>query len=143
MNKEQAKKTAIALLEEIITAGEAAVIPLDMRQWIREENKCRTACCMCGDVAILKSEVGVPHSTVAELFAEDLDNAISEAFGISGEFSAECVYGYDAKSRQDSAGEIDIFSQQELQHLHLTADHNDRAIAHDFVRLMINKVKAL
>lgn len=142
MNKEKAKQTAIALLEEIITAGEAAAIPLDMRQWIREENKCLTACCMCGDVAIARGpELNL--YLAADSFASDLDDALAEAFGVSEEFVAECIYGFASSARLASAEESDIFQTPELDHPHLTTDHNDRSIAHDFVRLMINKVKAL
>jgi len=143
MRKDQSKKAAIALLEEIITAGEAAVIPLDMRQWILEENKCRTACCMCGDVAIARTPNDDTAYLVADSFAAELDDAIAEVFGVSEEFSAECIYGFEAKARLASAEESDIFQTQELTHSHLTTDHNDRAIAHDFVRLMINKVNTL
>lgn len=103
MDREQSKKTAIALLEEIITAGEAATIPLDMRQWIREENRCRTACCMCGDVAIARTPNDDTAYLVADSFAAELDDAIESAFGIIEEFSAECIYGFEAKARLGSA----------------------------------------
>lgn len=126
----------INLLEEIIKAGENATIPLDMDAW-----HCGTSCCACGDVAVFRDpDAGVYELVLlAERFSDDLDKECVAVFG--DWWLAWSVYLESAYHRREGARNSHELTTEELEHPHLTTDHNDREILHDYVRLIITKVK--
>lgn len=126
----------INLLEEIIKAGKGAKIPLDMESW-----HCGTACCACGDVAALRNPDANKEdlSLWAEKFSADLDEKFTDVFG--DQCLAESIYLATASGRRHQAIGSYELTTEELEHPHLTTDHNDREILHDYIRLVIGKVE--
>jgi hypothetical protein len=123
------------LLQEIIDAGQGAELPLDMSVF-----HCGTACCLCGDVAAARypnANAG-EWEDLASWFASDLCAASRELFGKGG--VAGSVYKFSGSIRRFCAKESGLFTRTELKHPHLTTDHHDRAIAHDWIRVVMSKL---
>jgi hypothetical protein len=123
------------LLQEIIDAGQGAEIPLNMKAW-----HCGSACCLCGDVAVARNpnvNAGA-WEAMASSFASDLYAASRKLFG-EGD-AAGSVYRPSSSIRRLCAKESGLFTRTELKHPHLTTDHHDRAIAHDWVRIVMSKL---
>lgn len=120
----------IELLQEILDAGKNTKIPLDMGEW-----HCGTACCLCGDVAEARNVNNITYKALE--FSNELDAASIHVFG--DDLVAGAIYRSTRKSRLLAAKYSHVFTEEELDHPHLTTDHNDRAIAHDFVRLVMRK----
>jgi hypothetical protein len=124
-----------ALLQEIIDAGQGAELPLDMTTW-----HCGSACCLCGDVALArnpKANAG-EWEAMASSFASDLYAASRKLFGKGG--VAGSVYKPIGSIRRFCAKESGLFTRTELKHPHLTTNHHDRAIAHDWIRIVMSKL---
>jgi hypothetical protein len=137
------------LLQEMIDAGKEPLLPLEMKDWVTMESNtgadevCGTSCCLCGDVGILQASRSGSYTMeeAAELafsFSLDLDDYSEEMFETIG--VAESIYSSDSEQRLDAAEVSDIFTEEELQHPHLTTNHHDREIAHDYIRLVMRKV---
>ena len=126
------------LLQEIIDAGQGAEIPLNMMTW-----HCGSACCLCGDVAAARypdcDDDDDDWITEANVFAHELDDASNLAFG--SPWVALSVYASGRrKYRLEYAERSGLFTPAELHHPHLTTDHHDRAIAHDWIRIVMSKL---
>jgi len=123
------------LLQEIIDSGQGATLPLNMGQW-----HCGTSCCLCGDVAVARNPDcdDADWIIAAKLFAHELDDASRDAF--RGYEIAESIYRPVASYRHESARLSCIFTDAELQHTHLNTDHSNRAIAHDWIRIVMSKL---
>ncbi len=122
------------LLQEVLDAGDKAKLPLDMNEWY-----CGTSCCLCGDVALSRWPEGVETTKdAAASFSIELDQASLSTFGIYA--VAESIYLSGAHDRLESAEMSGIFTSEDLKHPHLTTNHSDRAIAHDYVRLIMRKI---
>jgi hypothetical protein len=124
------------LLQEIIDAGQGAEIPLDMGIF-----HCGTACCLCGDVAVARypdCDDDADWRIEANLFSDELDDASRDACG--GYDIADSICRSVASYRRESARLSCIFTEEELKHPHLTTDHHDRAIAHDWIRVVMSKL---
>lgn len=124
------------LLQEILDAGQEATLPLDMSDWY-----CGTAACLCGDVGISRSVSDSIDAIIdaASGFSDELDVASELVFG--SESMAASIYSIHSGHRHHCALESGVFSLEELNHPHLTTDHNSREIAHDYVRLVMEKIK--
>jgi hypothetical protein len=125
-----------ALLQEIIDAGQGAELPLDMTTW-----HCGSACCLCGDVAIRRLGEGCHHedySLKASRFSRRLQDASRDALGTCD--AASAIFEIDAPLRIEKAKSSGLFTDAELQHPHLTTNHHDRAIAHDWIRVVMSKL---
>ena len=124
------------LLQEIIDAGQGAELPLDMGVF-----HCGTACCLCGDVAIRRLGAGCHHdeySREALSFSRRLMDASRAALGTCA--AASAIFERDAPLRIEKAKSSGLFTEAELKHPHLTTDHHDRAIAHDWIRVVMSKL---
>jgi hypothetical protein len=123
------------LLQEIIDAGQGAEIPLNMTVW-----HCGSACCLCGDVALARDPNANPGEwdDLAHFFAIELNAASLELFGDEG--AAGSVYRPNGATRRFCALYSGLFTRTELEHPHLTTDHHDRAIAHDWIRVVMSKL---
>lgn len=136
----------IKLLEEIIQSGKDAKLPLDMGTWVdNDDNFCATSCCMCGDVAISRMSKKSQFldvdlaSDMAVDFSDELDEACRGIFGKSS--LARSIYAGSPNVRLEHACDSGLFTEEELKHPHLNHEHNSRRIAHDYVRLVIKKVR--
>ena len=128
------KEKALELLQEMLDAGEEAILPLHMSIW-----HCGTACCLCGDVAIARNyheddDGGL--SVGAEAFSDELDDELGRGL-------AESIYGSNDSMRLESVRELEFLNSEELEHEHLTINHHDRTIAHDYIKLIMKKIKEL
>lgn len=124
-----------SLLQEILDAGNYAVVPLDMKDWY-----CGTAACLCGDVGIYRA-ASDPEKYITDeavRFSDELD--IVSDYVFRNVHVAESIYGSNAGPRRHCALESGIFSPEELLHPHLTTDHYSRELAHDYVRLVMSKL---
>lgn len=124
----------IDLLKIMIKASKAAILPLHMSGWY-----CGTACCLCGDVSVYKNpDLDVDYlSRSAMGFSYELDHASEALFG--SYCLAGSIYKNFSRSRRENAKLSNVFTKEELQHPHLTTDHSDRAIAIDYIELVIRK----
>lgn len=130
------------LLLEIIEAGEGSNNELNMITWVGvPDNECGYSCCLCGDVAIKRDpQLGVRNlSNNALEFSHELDNACMKIFG--GWDLAESICRKNFFYRLDSAEDSGLLTKEELKHPHLNEDHNNREIAHDYIRLIIKKIE--
>lgn len=121
-------KKSIELLNLMLEASEKATLPLGMKSWYN----CGTSCCLCGDVAIYNNAKDI--SEASSDFADLLDKYL-------GSNLAESIYSGFASHRKDS---LEAFYDQNelnpnslLEHPHLSSDHEDRAIAQDYIREVI------
>lgn len=130
MNKYDLLKS---LLQEIIDAGQNRTIELDMAGW-----HCGTACCACGDVAEAREPKHHNLPNAASYFSDQLDNACRDVF--RDRSLSNSIWVSDAFDRWDYGEETNLLTNNELEHEHLTTDHHDREILHDYVRLVISKV---
>lgn len=135
------------LLQEMLEAGETPVVPLDMLHWA-----CETSCCLCGDVAAAREKVENKNDLRYEYLNRQLDmkaeevsweieDAAAEELGTA--WASDAIYNGSQVGRLDAARTAGIFTDEELDHPHLTTDHHDRAIAHDFIRLVMAKLDTL
>lgn len=128
------KEKALELLQEMLDAGEKAILPLNMLSW-----HCGTACCLCGDVAIARNyheDDDDELSVNALAFSDELDDELGCGL-------AESIYGSDSSMRLESVIELEFLTSEELEHKHLTTNHYDRTIAHDYIKLIMKKIKEL
>lgn len=121
-------KKSIELLNLMLKASEDAALPLNMRSWYN----CGTSCCLCGDVAIYNNAKDI-HEASSD-FADLLDKYL-------GGDLAESIYSGFSSNRKDS---LEYFYKNNeldetplLEHPHLNSDHEDRAIAQDYIREVI------
>lgn len=150
MNAIEAEKNNFKeLLQEIIDAGKDSKLPLKMYLYVsydtatyneRDKINCGTACCLCGDVAISRIPDGSFSDVMSEssYFASRLDGASIGVFGDS--HVSESIWSSTRAERLFSAEDSYVFTDEELKHPHLTTEHNDRDIAHDYIRLIMKKV---
>jgi hypothetical protein len=135
------KEQLIKLLKEIIEAGKDTENNLDMFNWY-----CGTSCCLCGDWALYKSNKGNIENRAMYL-SQELDDLMNQFLNSTGlvnkRVDAESVWGQYARDRYISAEDLNIFSEKELEHEHLTLDHSDRDIAHDFILVLIKRLEEL
>lgn len=128
----------IKFLEEMIEASDKAKIPLNMKFW-----HCGSACCLIGDLAVYRDPGSATLNTACIAAANELENLFEGIFGDCGEHIAESIYGSTFMVRRTMAYESDFFTFEEMQHPHLTEDHNNRAIAINFINLIILKLGKL
>lgn len=121
-----------SLLQEMIDAGDKAILPLDMLSW-----HCGTSCCLCGDVAVARGK-NENYDAAARVFSDELDDSSFEVFGYS--YIASSIYTGAIQNRFLTATHSELLTKGELNHPHLNTDHSDRAIAHDYIRLIMRKV---
>lgn len=121
-------KKSIELLSLMLKASKDAALPLNMRSWYN----CGTSCCLCGDVAIYNNAKDI-HEASSD-FADLLDKYL-------GGDLAESIYSGFASHRKDSLEYFFKNSELDptplLEHPHLSSDHEDRAIAQDYIREVI------
>lgn len=125
------------LLLEMIEAGNNTNKDLLMSEFV---NSCGTACCLCGDLGLKRANGNADraHTESIDIFRELTDSS-REQFGESW-VGLSIAAGY-VYLREEYAKASGIFTEEELKHPHLTTDHNDRDIAHDYIRLVISKIE--
>jgi len=74
--------------------------------------------------------------------ANELGSLFEELLEEAGLSVAESIYGSTYRVRLMMAEESKFFTDNELKHPHLTEDHNNRAIAINFINLIILKLKS-
>ena len=72
----------------------------------------------------------------AEAFSDELDYELGCGL-------AESIYGIDNSTRLKSVRKLEFLTSEELEHEHLTINHHDRTIAHDYIKLIMKKIKEL
>lgn len=182
----------IAMLKEIIHAGEQAPNEFRMNSWMGVHNGgdgrltrhlCKTSCCLMGDLALQKTLEGghyrkdnlpkddtLPENLLVDLWCDVETQAVnlsevldslwvdyywqwaSEYYGGEPDENqaaftrAGFIYGSEACDRMDTAQELSMcskfFDDGLLDHQHLTEDHNEREVAHDFIRRVIARIES-
>ena len=128
----------IKFLEEMIEASDKATIPLDMGYWY-----CGSSCCLIGDLTVYRDPGNASSNLACIAVASELETLFEDVLEEAGLSVAESIYGSTYMVRRTGAYESEFFTYDELKHPHLTEDHNNRAIAINFINLIILKLKKL
>lgn len=128
----------IKFLEEMIEASEKATIPLDMGYWY-----CGSSCCLIGDLTVYRDPGNASSNLACIAAASELETLFEEVFEGAGLYVAESIYLDTSSTRHTAARLSEFFTNKELRHPHLHNNHSDRAIAINFINLIILKLKKL
>lgn len=133
----------IKLLEGAIEALKQSPNTLKMTIWYNEYPGCGTCSCICGGMSLLRLSDTYSHDTLqrrAMAISSELDEASYNLFGTSS--VATAIYAGTAVERYATATFCDVFAEDDLKHPPLTQDHSNKAIAIDFIQLVLKKVRA-
>jgi len=128
----------IKFLEEMIEASGKATIPLDMEYWY-----CGSSCCLIGDLTVYRDPGNASSNLACIAAASELENLFEDVLEDAGLRVAESIYRSTYMARRAMAYESKFFTDDDLKHPHLTEDHNNRAMAINFINLIILKLKRL
>ena len=128
----------IKFLEEMIEASGKATIPLDMEYWY-----CGSSCCLIGDLTVYRDPGNASSNLACIAAANELKNLFDDVLEEAGLRVAESIYRSTYMARRAMAYKSKFFTDDELKHPHLTEDHNNRAMAINFINLIIRKLEKL